>query len=325
MQNGLAFVGFQEGLINFAPTFKYDVLRTLKRSKTKSSRHHWKHHADKHNLLYEAEEREQDRDDDEVASEFEGGEGASMASSIWTSVHSRPPTDFDDDELSGSAPTSQVGSAAVSNLAHKISIAAAAHKAKTKWMTLISPPPLTTSPLSSPRKTKYTHSEISTRNLPTPNITEPTPVTSTEKLAPPSIDIMPKSLSPESRKNGFLRPIPTRNASAKSGAQSGDDDTDDEDKGVYDSSNKKRVPSWYMIIQKACQFLADLQFIGAIEYCGSLLFSQIPTLKRVATFTDLAPVLANFLQMHSALVDVEDQQARQAPESYHSYHRNLLP
>jgi hypothetical protein len=30
----------------------------------------------------------------------------------------------------------------------------------------------------------------------------------------------------------------------KSVQQSGDEDTDEEDKGVYDSSNKKRVPSW---------------------------------------------------------------------------------
>ena len=33
MEAGQAFIGFQEGRIDFPPTFKYDVLRTVKRSK----------------------------------------------------------------------------------------------------------------------------------------------------------------------------------------------------------------------------------------------------------------------------------------------------
>lgn len=273
MRNGQAFVGFNEGLIDFAPTFKYDVLRTMKRAKAKGSKHHWKHQAEKHRSLYEVEEH--DHDDDDGDEDGEGGEGASMTSSVWTSVHSRPGTDVDDDEFFGSSPSSQAVSTPAS-LAHKISIAAAAHKAKHKWMALLASTTLPNSPNPKRRKTMYT--EPSTPIVPatpnvvpsspnpkhpkkrhtsphpptptiptTPNVTVPTPVTSTELLAPPPAYTPPaRSASPESKKHGLLRPSPIRTTSTKSNlnAQSGDEDTDDEDNGVYDSSNKKRVPSW---------------------------------------------------------------------------------
>jgi hypothetical protein len=55
-------------------------------------------------------------------------------------------------------------------------------------------------------------------------------------------------VSPELASRG-LRPCgPIRSNSVVSAQQSGDEDTDDEDKGVYDSSHKKRVPSWYVCI-----------------------------------------------------------------------------
>src|ERR1700691_1387753 len=132
MQEGKAFVGFNEGPIDFAPTFKYDVLPTLKRSKTKGSRHHWKD-AERHNPLYEVDEL--DRDDEDGDEDGEG-EGVSTASSIWTSVHARPPSDGDDDDFFGSSPARAVSTP---NLVHKLAIAAAAHKAKTKWKALLAP------------------------------------------------------------------------------------------------------------------------------------------------------------------------------------------
>jgi hypothetical protein len=230
MQEGRAFVGFSEGPIDFPPTFKYDVLRTLKRSKTKGSRHHGKY-TERHNPLYEVEEP--DRDDDEGD---EDGEGASMASSVWTSVHSRPPSDSDD-EFFNSSPARAVSAP---NLAQKITISAA-HKAKTKWMALLSPPSAPSTPSGRWRKPNYNRIAPSTLNIGEPISAR----SSTDMPATPPPYTATKSMSPESPKSDLLRPRgPIRSTSVKSVQQSGDEDTDDEDRGVYDSSSKKRVPSW---------------------------------------------------------------------------------
>lgn len=241
MRNGLAFVGFNEGPIDFAPTFKYDVLRTIKRPKTKGARQSWKHHAEKHKPLFEVEERE--KSDDDGDEDGEANEGASLASSVWTSIHSRPPTDPEDEDVFVSSASSPVVNLA-GGLAHKISIAAAAHKAKAKWMTLISSKS-TPSPKSHKRKSMLSEPTSPTTPIPIATVTESTPVTSNEALVPIP-DSLAKNASPDSKKSGLLRPNgPIRSLSSKSAMQSGDEETDDEDRGVYDSSNKKRVPSWY--------------------------------------------------------------------------------
>ena len=235
MRNGLAFVGFNEGPINFAPTFKYDVLRTIKKSKTKGARHSWKHHGEKHKPLYEVEERE--KSDDDVDEDGEANEGASLASSVWTSIHSRPATDPEDEDVFVNSASSPVVNLA-GGLAHKMSIAAAAHKAK--WTNLISS---TSTPSHKVHKRKSVEPTSPTAPIPIATGTELTPVTSNEALVP-SIS---KNASLDSKKPGLLRSIgPTRSLSPKSAMQSGDEETDDEDRGVYDSSNKKRVPSWYV-------------------------------------------------------------------------------
>lgn len=243
MQNGLAFVGFKEGPINFAPTFKYDVLRTLKRAKTKSFRPQWKHRAEKHNSLHGLEEPDGD-DDDEGDEEEEGEEGASMASSNWTSVHSKL-TDLDDEDVFGSAPSSPA--AGIPTLAHRVSITAAAHKAKTKWKALVSPPSGPGTPISKWLRPKHNSAENSTLNF-----KEVTPARPAERSSTP--DRTRKSISPEPGGYSLLRP-PMLSHSTKSVQQSGDEDTEDEDKGVYDSSNKKRVPSWYAHSQITVCFL----------------------------------------------------------------------
>lgn len=237
MRNGLAFVGFKEGPINFAPTFKYDVLRTLKRAKTKSYRPHWKHRADRIvNPLQELDEPERDEDDEGEGEEDEEGEGASLASSNWTSVRSKI-TDMDDEDVFSDQPSSHAN--AFPHLTHRVSISAAAHKAKTKWKALVSPPSGPSTPsLAKWLKPKsntvdggvaaYFHDQVSNISMDRSSTPEP----------------IRKSLSPEPGAYGLLR-LP-RATSTKSVQQSGDDDTDDDDKGVYDSSAKKRVPSWYV-------------------------------------------------------------------------------
>lgn len=226
MRNGQAFVGFHEAPINFAPTFKYDVLRTLKRNKTKGSRHQ-KSYTEKRDLVDGVEE--QDRED-EVPDE---GERASMSSSVWTSIHSKPPTDVDDDNVSMSF-TPQVPS--TPNLAHKILAAAAAHKAKIAWMALLSPSSKSLTDTPKRQTTKCNDAES-----PTP------PITSTDVFASfPSLLLPSKLASPEPGGFTSSRPhslVPT--TSTKPATHISDEVIEDDDRaGVYDSSNKKRVPSW---------------------------------------------------------------------------------
>ena len=239
MREGKAFVGFKEGPINFAPTFKYDVLRTLKRSKTKGSRNNWKYHAEKHDPLYEIEEPDRDEDDDKGDEDCEG-EGASMVSSVWTSVHSKPPTDGDDDEFFSSPSAEAVSTP---NLAHKISIVAAAHKAKIKWMALLGSTSAPNTPASKWRKLRNSSTAPSAFN-----IREPTPTKLSTNTPQAHADA--QWLPPGYANSGLLHPLgPIQSTSIKSVQQSGDEDTEDEDKGVYDSSNKKRVPSWCVCIE----------------------------------------------------------------------------
>jgi hypothetical protein len=258
MREGKAFVGFEEGPINFAPTFKYDVLRTLKRSKTNGSRNNWKYHAEKHDPLHEIEEPDRDEDDDEGDEDCEG-EGASMVSSVWTSVHSRPPTDGEDDEFF-SSPSAQAVSTPI--LAHKISIVAAAQKAKTKWMALLGPTSAPNTPASKWRKLRNSSTTPSTLN-----IREPTSTKSSTDT--PLAYAGTQSLLPGYTNSGLLHPLgPIRSTSIKSVQQSGDEDTEDEDKGVYDSSNKKRVPSW-------CVCMESLKLdIDALNRCDRILWKS---------------------------------------------------
>lgn len=234
MRNGLAFVGFKEGPINFAPTFKYDVLRTLKRAKTKSYRPHWKHRTDKvANPLHEEEEPDRD-DDDEGDEEESGEEGASMTSSKWTSVRSKV-TEFEDEEdVFGDQVLT------LPQLSHRVSISAAALKAKTKWKALVSPP----SGPSTPSLSKWLKPKSFTVDGSTTYFQEQVSNISMDRKSTP--EPVRKSMSPDPTSQGLLR-LP-KATSTKSVQQSGDDETDDDDKGVYDSSAKKRVPSWCVIV-----------------------------------------------------------------------------
>lgn len=237
MQNGEAFVGFHEAPIDFAPTFKYDVLRTLKRPKRHASRlDRWKHQ-DKPHKLVEVEEKDHDDEQDEREHDDDGdedednqGENASLASSMWTSMHSRPATDGDEDFFDSTTLTTP-GS--------KVSLTVAAHKAKAKWMTLLSP----SSPSSPSKWLKARHDVFS-------------PIRRHTKMSKSLADFSEKVETDDKRASSLeceteklLKPPPLgRASSARSFATSEDEDARPcySDKGVYDSSNKKRVPSWYV-------------------------------------------------------------------------------
>lgn len=250
MTLGRAFVGFQEADISFPPTFKYDVLRTLKHHRTRPGHRldRLRYPLDKSNRLTEVEEKELEKelaeehdaehgnDDGEKESDGEGeGESASLASSAWTSMHSRAITDQDqDDDYFGLIPT-MIRSASAPGSRASLTLSSAAHKAKTKWRSLLSPtvPSSPTKWLKRPLFLDQQQQQVIAAKNQTLKANQ-----SAEDLKLEGLD---SETSPDA--NSLHTTQRSRVDSSKSHVPSDEDDIT-QDKGVYDSSHKKRVPSW---------------------------------------------------------------------------------
>ncbi|THV03175.1 DNase I-like protein [Dendrothele bispora CBS 962.96] len=258
MDHGRAFVGFHEGRffhctvifilfihfailshaapINFPPTFKYDVLRTLKRPKRKGSKfERWRHSNEKVQRLTEVEEKElaaNGVDEDDADKDSDGdaeAEAASLASSAYTSLHSKHVADDNQDEdYLMSARMARSASVPGS----KVSLSLAVHKAKTKWISLVSP----TVP-STP--TKWLKSKQSLLDQPLDSGSDLKPEGSTDNL---KITIHESGGNLGSEKE--MLSVPKLSSINSSTSMQSDDEDDFDNKGVYDSSSKKRVPSW---------------------------------------------------------------------------------
>ncbi|KAF7424338.1 hypothetical protein PC9H_009645 [Pleurotus ostreatus] len=236
-----SFVGFNEANIDFPPTFKYDVLRTLKRPKHKSKKISYSTSAIP--MLSEVEERYLERERPRQEDREDARDRASIASSAYTSIHTRRGSDVDDEDedqcdASTSSPTRL-------RFGRRVSLHIAAHKVKEQWLAL----------LASPRAHRPAMGD---KPLKSPSL-QPRPP------APPIADALSTSVSlpigsinisvgsvPEERSQSTLArksllqpPEMTRMLSARSSRNDMEEDSgDEEDKGVYDSSHKKRVPSW---------------------------------------------------------------------------------
>ncbi|KAJ7032469.1 inositol polyphosphate phosphatase [Mycena alexandri] len=227
MQSGKAFVGFNEAPIDFPPTFKYDVLRTIKQKRRGSRLDRWRPPGERAQRLTEVGEHADEHELEDEESDKEGeaeAEAVSLSSSVWTSMHSRPGTDGDDDYFQPS-PSSHAVSA-LSSPGSRVSISTAALKVKTKWLSVMSP----TSPHSPAKWLKTKQTAFVTRH------DVPSAVATREE----KIDVVDRGSSLD---GNILRPSLKRLSSTKSSLPSDDEDEGD-DKGVYDSSHKKRVPSW---------------------------------------------------------------------------------
>lgn len=272
MQNGEAFVGFNEAPIDFAPTFKYDVLR-YKRSKHKSMKRSSKQPEAEQTahvkLLTEIEEAPAagalDEDRSEGEQEYDG-EAMSLASTAWTSRYTLANEDDErDDYFQGS--TSPRLSTSMNNILNKSAATAAVHKAKTKWMSLIS-----SSASSSPstplfKRLKNKHNQESKYNWqpdsPPPSLPSPPLTPSLSNSPPPEFRAMTFPPTPaQDELNGHDRPddkylmpprtmdtnkVPppmSRALSSKSTERVDLQEDEEAEKGVYDTSHKKRVPSW---------------------------------------------------------------------------------
>ena len=241
MRNGQAFVGFREALINFPPTFKYDVLRTI-RHKRKRSKHTTPAAEVVTPLLQEPSEageqpelegRHDDGHSDVSSDDGTNGELASVISSGTT--FSQPDHGSDEDNDSGAESDYLRRRMAYpqpsGSLVKRLSMSAA-QRAKSKLAELIKAQP-------SPRIIRSRRGKVSTPHSKASD-QSPRSIPTTPLLGrgTPSIDNPPDgvlaSVSP-------LTKAPSQRTPSLVG--DGTAETDD-DKGVYDSSSKQRVPSW---------------------------------------------------------------------------------
>lgn len=217
MKKGTLFEGFHEAPINFPPTFKYDVShkRRPKPSSSKFIRSDQSQHLQVDERVVEGLEDEMD----------EGMDAASIVSSIM-SVVSRAATDpgVRDDycQASASAPTVVTSTNELSNTT------SSRKKHKGKWLSILSP-----SFVSSPKLPKFQHAE----SLASPS-TPVTPILAFS-VSPQSVT----SLKSDTSKR-FLRPPPMILVNPSASQSSPVVEAMQEKKGVYDTSSKKRVPSW---------------------------------------------------------------------------------
>ena len=273
MENGEAFIGFSEASIDFPPTFKYDVLR-YKRSKRAKSVKRVSRTPDSEmygQVKLLAEEGpsvllEEDRSEGEQ----DGDEAVSVASTAWTGQSKYTEVDDAENDDYFDIPSSPRLSNPVGNILNKQAASAAAHKAKAKWMSLIKTShPSSAAPIFKRLKQKVQlHDKreswrLDARlspSLPSPPLTlsmpnSPPPEFKTQTLPPtPGKDsndnklpanekfLMPPRVVEPSKASAPLSLV-ARSASSKSTDRL-EQGEDDDEKGVYDTSHKQRVPSW---------------------------------------------------------------------------------
>ncbi|KAI0249898.1 hypothetical protein BJV78DRAFT_1362618 [Lactifluus subvellereus] len=233
MRNGQAFVGFREAPIDFPPTFKYDVLRSKHRRRLSRRRQDAGEVVMPPSHPPDAEEESdpEKRHDSDMSSEDDTtGELASVISS-GTTYSQRDYVSDEEDNDSDAESNYLRRRMASGGLVKRLSMSAA-QRAKSKWAEFLhapSPPRLIRSrrantPAPQPKGTSQNFRSVPT----TPLLGE---------RAAPSADRAPDS---------FLPSAPSLRSLARSSRSFAGDGTveDDDDRGVYDSSSKQRVPSW---------------------------------------------------------------------------------
>jgi hypothetical protein len=228
MKEGTVLNGFNEGRIDFPPTFKYDVLRTSKRSKRQTPNVNRLDAAERRSArLTELDERDMEETEEEDV------EGASLASSMMTSFNSRLTTEPGMQE-ENSSPEMLPNTATSSN--KPSALLNVASRAKAKWLNLLSPSsPSFTTPLSKSPKGKQDNVWPQRFSQPSPSLH----IFHTG-LSVPNFNVVPN----EDARRRFLRPSPLNLVNLSGSGFISKEEPQTEDKGVYDSSHKRRVPSW---------------------------------------------------------------------------------
>lgn len=238
MRNGQAFVGFREGTIKFPPTFKYDVLRTIRHKRRRS-----KSHASvgvsplSPEPVDAGEQRELEGNHDCGRSEVSSEDDTELASVVSSGTTTFSQRDHMSDEDNDSGAESDYLRRRMSypqrggGLVKRISVSAA-QRAKSKWAELIHAPSsqhFVRSRRANAPTPQFRPSSKSPRSVPT------TPLLgrrSTSSNDQPPDDIL--ASSPPLRARAQPSPSITGDGTAEA----------EDDRGVYDSSSKQRVPSW---------------------------------------------------------------------------------
>ena len=257
-----AFVGYREAPINFPPTFKYDVMKTIKRDKSGAIREHGKGRNGKRWLGYrsnpnlsevqEAEPESTSRlgEDEERGNSMDvDDDNGSIISTAVTgmSVQSRLTVNGESDDTDNYIPSRSRKSSAKSKedtggAAQKLFRAKAALKAKTKWLSLIrssssrnSPSPTPRRPSQKSQRSNFSASSPQIRSIPTASANSSTALrttSSTSELIRPS----------ELQRSSSRKSVKSAKSSKLLGSAKGTENTQQET--GYDSSSKQRVPSW---------------------------------------------------------------------------------
>jgi len=315
MKSGEAFVGFKEGPIDFPPTFKYDVLRTIKQKRI------LKASSSKHTLVLPEVEEKKDMVEDEP--EQEGGDSVSVVSSAWASNLSRVTSHSSSSESeSGKAKEKETEKetdiAAVNpqlntNEANKGSsgvsgIFQVAHRAKVKWLSLANnstpssesngpPPPSSAQALITRTKSLTGRSPVKKNRRPSTLAGSEVPVVEklstrfpvTSSVSVPAGDHaepVSASLTAEDTSRKSTSSLATeivkgssevvtkiaRNISRSSVTRKGHHNRDVQNmeelsKGIYDSSSKRRVPSWCVVSPTIIVDHCLTSPPGVIAYC----------------------------------------------------------
>ena len=209
MRKGGAFDGFHEAPIDFAPTFKYDVSRR--------SKHRKRLCPGDQSPVPQTGVRQAEMAEDDI------DEGADLVSlSSVTTDNSRT---LSESEYFRVLPSnSAIASSNVGNGGNG--------KVKPRWLSLLSPS-FATSPKSSKFQTMLP-SQVGTMRPTSPK---------TASCTSPEFATTPKTA--KFMKQRFLRQPPMINLSVSQNTIQ--DEPDEEEKGVYDTSSKKRVPSWLVV------------------------------------------------------------------------------
>lgn len=255
IMNGMgthAFDGFREAVINFPPTFKYDIIRTLRGSKRgkRGEKSKWR-------ALSEVEEREQEETEhatllDNHEETPPNGDGAE--SEYNSSVYAEESSSSGEDDGEAGEEDAGDNPHALGKKAKHV-----AEKVKRRWFGFLKSTtslPARTPPARTPdEKEKKMASSISNVNFSSQqshSITPPSRSATLKALpfgtrATTSMDV-PRRSEMDSRPIKQLARSSTSDSAAVSkttpkGTESGEG-LDIEDKGVYDTSSKQRVPSW---------------------------------------------------------------------------------
>jgi hypothetical protein len=313
MKSGEAFFGFKEGPIDFPPTFKYDVLRTIKRKRS------LKANSSKNALVLSEVEEKKDVAEDEP--EQEGGDSVSVVSSAWASNLSRMTSRSSSSSESGktkekeketdiAAVNAQLNAHEANDGSSSVSgIFQAAQKARVKWLNLVHSstpskesnglPPSSAQALITRSKSLTRRSSVKKHRRPSTLAGSKVPVVETfsTRLAvtssvsvPVGDDAEPVSTSltaeDTSRKStssfttelvkgsGEVVTKIARNISRSSVTRKGHHNRDVQNmgelsKGIYDSSSKRRVPSWYVVDLTITADDCLTSSPGVIAYCIS--------------------------------------------------------